>query len=375
MIVVCPDLRIDLISDFKQLEALASDWARLWSFGPSREVFGTLEWTRACWRAYGEGRRLSTLIIRRGDTVVGIWPLALNCGLLQPVGTPHSDYNDLLCHPADAREVLAAALTVLRAKSFSWRKGAVENIPEGGNLWLAASGLIGEGRSGLYLARGSTCSKILFEGQADYIAERVLGNKHLKRKEKRLSSLGKIEFSHLEDRAEIRELLPDFFQQHLGRRALLGERSMFYEERERFFYQCLVDEFDPRSVLRFGVLRLDGKPIGYHLGFEIDHKLTSYKPTFEASLAKWSPGEVVFKKVFAYVAERSLRECDLTIGLEEFKNRFANVMGRNWNLFLFPSGLRGVLGLRIIRARDWIRKHPEAYAALRPLRPIVGKRK
>jgi len=365
------EFRVDFISDFERINALHNDWARLWSLSPCREVFGTLEWSRACWRAYGKGRRLSAAIISRGQTVVGIWPLALNGRRLEPVGTPHSDYNDMLCDPKDAARALAAVLLSLRSGPISWKKGAVENIPEGGNLWRAASELLEERRLSLCLTRGSICSKILFDGQEDFIAERVLGNKHLKRKEKRLSSLGKLEFSHLEDRAEIRELLPDFFRQHLGRRALLGERSMFCEERERFFYQCLIDEFDPRSVLRFGVLRLDGKPIGYHLGFEIDNKLTSYKPTFEASLAKWSPGEVLFKKVFEYVAERKLRECDLTIGVEGFKNRFANVMGRNWNLFFFPSGLWGVAGLQYERTRVWIRKHPSLYSALRPLRSLI----
>lgn len=369
------DLKVEIITDFDRLETLTPDWERLWALSPRREVFGTWGWARASWRAFGEDRKLSTLVVRRAGDIVGIWPLVLNKSRLQPLSTPHSDYNDLLCDQRDAQEVLGAVLAVLRAKPFSWKRGVVENIPEGGNLIQGALGLIGARKPGLYLTVGSICSTIVFEGNEDFVGARVLGNKHLRRKEKRLSSLGEIGFHHLDDRAEIRELLPDFFRQHVERRALLGERSMFCAERECFFYRCLVDEFDPRSVLRFGVLRLNGKPIGYHLGFEIDRKLTSYKPTFEVRLAKWSPGEVVFKKVFEYVAERGLRECDLTVGLEGFKNRFANRMSRNWELSFFPSGLQGAGGLCKERAKGWVRKRPKIYRMLRQIIHTINREK
>jgi len=370
------DLKVEIITNFDKLENLTPDWERLWALSPRREVFGTWGWARASWRAFGEDRKLSTLVVRRAGDIVGIWPLVLNKSRLQPLSTPHSDYNDLLCDQRDAQEVLGAVLAVLRAKPFSWKRGVVENIPEGGNLIQGALGLIGARKPGLYLTVGSICSTIVFEGNEDFVGARVLGNKHLRRKEKRLSSLGEIGFHHLEDRAEIRELLPDFFRQHVERRALLGERSMFCAERECFFYRCLVDEFDPRSVLRFGVLRLNGKPIGYHLGFEIDRKLTSYKPTFEASLAKWSPGEVVFKKVFEYVAERGLRECDLTVGLEEFKNRFASLMSRNWTLFFYPPGTRGYLGLKSEQTKNWVLRHKTLYRTLKSLqRSLFHNRK
>jgi len=372
-----PDLTVEILSDFQKLEEYVFDWTRLWSLSPCREVFGTLEWVRACWRAFGKGRHLFTPVVRRRNVIVGIWPLALNNGCLGPVGTPHSDYNDILCSPEDAEDILGAVLERLGEKPYSWKKGQVENIPQSGNLWRAAWGLRDDRKHGLYLSAGSICSRIVFEDNEGFIAERILGNKHLKRKQNRLSRFGAIEFQHIEDRGEIKALLPDFFRQHVERRGLLGERSMFADARERYFYHCLVDELDPRAVLRFGVLRLEGKPIGYHLGFETDNKLVSYKPTFDVQYAKWSPGEVLFKKVFEYVAERSLKECDLTVGEEEFKNRFANLMSRNWSLFFFPPGVPGSIRLRVEHIKGWIRKSPNLYGAFRPLRrplrKIVGK--
>jgi CelD/BcsL family acetyltransferase involved in cellulose biosynthesis len=369
-----PDFQVEIISDFRKLEEHVSDWTRLWSLSPCREVFGTLEWARASWRAYGGGRRLYTPIVRRGDAVIGIWPLALKDRCLQPIGTPHSDYNDMLCAAEDAKEVFRAVLQTIRRKGRSpWKKGRVENIPENGSLWRAAHSLLNERKEELYLTAGSICSKIVFEDNESFIAERILGNKHLRRKQNRLSKFGAIEFQHIEDREKIKTFLPDFFRQHIERRELLRERSMFADSRERYFYHCLVEELDPRSVLRFGVLTLDGRPIGYHLGFETGKKLVSYKPTFDVQYAKWSPGEVLFKKVFEYVAERRLKECDLTVGVEEFKNRFANVMSRNWSLFFFPPGLPGSIRLKAEQMKDWIRKHPSLYGALRPLWKIADR--
>jgi CelD/BcsL family acetyltransferase involved in cellulose biosynthesis len=368
-----PDPRVVMISDFQELEEYVSDWTRLWALSPCREVFGTLEWARASWRAYGEGRHLCTPVVRRGEEVIGIWPLALKRGRLQPIGTPHSDYNDMLCAAEDAEEVFQAALAGLRKKRSSWKRGRVENIPENGSLCRAARRLLGEGQQGLYLVSGSICSKIVFEDNENFIGERILGNKHLRRKQNRLSRFGTIDFQHIEDRGEIKAFLPDFFRQHIERRGLLKEQSMFVDARERYFYHCLVEELDPRSVLRFGVLKLNDRPIGYHLGFETGKKFVSYKPTFDVQYAKWSPGEVLFKHVFEYVAQRRLRECDLTVGVEEFKNRFANVMSRNWSLFFFPPGLPGLIRLKAEQMKDWVRDHPSLYGALRPLRKIISK--
>jgi CelD/BcsL family acetyltransferase involved in cellulose biosynthesis len=368
-----PELNVEIISDFRKLEEHAADWKRLWSLSPCREVFGTLEWVRASWRAYGGGRHLCTPVVRRGEVIIGIWPLAVKKGTVQPVGTPHSDYNDLLCAAEDVTAVFRAALAGLRKNHVPWKRGRIENIPENGSLWRAARRLLGERKRGLYLNAGSICSKIVFENNESFIAERILGNKHLRRKQNRLSRFGAIEFQHIDDKEVIKACLPDFFRQHIERRGLLKEQSMFADARERFFYHCLIEELDPRSVLRFGVLKLDGRPIGYHLGFETEKKFVSYKPTFDIRYAKWSPGEVLFKHVFEYVAERRLRECDLTVGVEEFKNRFANVMSRNWTLFFFPLGLSGSLGPKFEQIKDWIRSHPKLYEALRPIRKRAGK--
>ena len=101
--------------------------------------------------------------------------------------------------------------------------------------------------------------------------------------------LGSLRFYHLEDRGEIRRHLPRFFDQHILRRALAGGRSHFLVAENRLFYEHLIDGLDPSRELRFGVLELDGRPLAYHLGFEVNGRFTWYKPSFDVDYWDLSP--------------------------------------------------------------------------------------
>ena len=61
------------------------------------------------------------------------------------------------------------------------------------------------------------------------------------------------------DRDEIKSHLPEFFRQHIARRALVGDPSIFNDPESRSFCEALVDLLDPRDELRFSVLGAAGK--------------------------------------------------------------------------------------------------------------------
>jgi CelD/BcsL family acetyltransferase involved in cellulose biosynthesis len=362
-------LQVDVVRDFAELEGLAGDWNRLWRLGPTREVFGTLEWARAWWQTYGPDRELCTPVVREDDKVLGIWPLWWSGNSIRAVGMPRSDYIDLLCDPDDAAAVFVASLNALRKRSQKWSRLEIENIPETSNLARAVGESPHPWRPRACLEVGQVCSRIDFAGDEDAVRENLLGNKHLRRKEHRLSRFGPVAYRHLESRDEIRQRLPDFFAQHIGRRALIGENSMFSRERERLFYHNLVEELDPAGTLRFGVLTAGEETVAYHLGFEIEGKYVCYKPTFDADFSKWSPGEVLFRNIFRYVAENGLRACDFTVGEEGFKKRFATWTGHNRNLVVFRGDLSRIAGVGWLKMKAAIKQHPGLYGLLRKMRP------
>jgi CelD/BcsL family acetyltransferase involved in cellulose biosynthesis len=360
---------VTIAGEFTELEDLAEDWDRLWRQTPGRHVFGRLDWIRAWWRAYGGDRRLCTPVLHRGDTTVGIWPLCRIDNSIRAIGMPRSDFNEFLCDPEEAPGLLASALEALTSLPRKWSHLEVENVPEPSALLAAARRCPEPWRSRIRLDSGQTCSSVDFDGHDDHVRDRLLENRHLLRKERRIARFGPVAFRHLPHRAEILEHLPRFFEMHAGRRALVGEESMFRGSREREFYRNLVEELDPTGILRFGVLTVGETIVGYHLGFELDGRYVCYKPTFDAEFSKWSPGEVLFHRIFLYVAERGLAACDFTVGDEGFKSRFGNTFGRNRNLTVFGRGLAGatVQGWRSLKSN--IKKHPRTLEILRRIRP------
>jgi CelD/BcsL family acetyltransferase involved in cellulose biosynthesis len=176
-----------------------------------------------------------------------------------------------------------------------------------------------------------------------------------------LRQVGNVVFRHLESRGEIKSRLPEFYLQHIGRRALVGDESLFCRAESRTFYEALVDELDPEHELRFAVVELDGRTIAFHFGFECNGKFVWYKPAFDVDLRHYSPGEVLLRELFEYAGHRGLREFDFTVGGEAFKRRFANRTRHNHTMFLYPRTFRGRIGRLACQAKGQLKKHSRMF--------------
>lgn len=358
-----------IITDFSELERLAPDWERLWKADPRATIFGSLSWARASWQAYGSCRSLFVPVVWRNGRVAGILPLFAEGDTLRFLGDPRSDYNDMLCDPDMGPEVLESALSVLCTAPVPWHRCILTNIPESSNIISNLSRITRQKGLLLQLTHEAYCPFVDLTSDAERILANILKKKSLKRHQNKLGRLGQLEFRHLTDREEIKVHLPDLFRQHIARRALEGEKSLFCDSATRMFYECLVDELDPDSELRFSVVELDRKPIAYHFGFEDREALIWYKPSFDVDYWDYSPGEVLIKKLFEYVKENRLRKFDFTVGGEAFKGRFANRVASNYTLHVFRHGPSGSIGRMTVRARDTLKKHP---AMLRAAREVLS---
>lgn len=362
-----------ILREFSELTALAEDWDRLWRAGPRREVFGSLDWIRAWWQAYGDELQLCTPVLLEGDRITGIWPLYLSRGRVRALGMPRSDYNDFLCEPGREEALFTAALDTLRDSGLPWTRLEVENVHERSGLVRAAPAASLRRSARMRLEPGQPSSWIDFGSADGRAGQRLLGNKHLRRKEKRLARLGPVRYRHLRHREDILRHLPSFFEQHIARRLLAGETaSLFTEEQHRIFYRRLVEHLDPERSLRFGVLTAGRRIVAYHFGFEIDGRYICYKPTFDPRYADASPGEVLFRSIFGYVAERGLSVCDFTVGDEAFKRRFATHTARTYSLTVFRGGAGAVLGMGWEELKHTIKQHRRLEGALRSLAGRTG---
>jgi hypothetical protein len=215
--------------------------------------------------------------------------------------------------------------------------------------------------SSLSLRPATLCPAVVAGGERPDVFRRLLRKDNPKRCQKRLEQLGRLEFAHLESRSEVLASLDSFFSQHVLRRAVSADGGgIFSRAAPRDFFRNLVEEFDPAAMLRFAALRLDGNPLAYHFGFEVDGRYIWYVPTFHVDYWDYRPGLVLLRKLFEYAADGQLREFDFTIGDEEYKSRFASHVAQNWEIVLYPRRLGG----RVARCKDMLKRRRALRLAL-----------
>lgn len=358
--------RVESVTSFDRLRDFAEDWDRLWQEAPRREVFTSFPWAQAWWEAYGDAHDLVALVVFRSPRPAAIFPLVRRGSRILPLGWSRNDYWDFLCEPGFAGEALRAAISFLDASVGRWSRLVLSNVPEPSHAALAAIEMQRTKPRRIRVQPGNRCSSARRLPEDPEVFDRLTRNKHLLRKEKRLAKHGPVESFCLEDRDAIRAELPEFFRQHIERWSRVAGASTFTDAANRQFYERLVEHLDPRSTLRFLVLRAGAVPVAHHLGFEVDGRFLCYKPAFDGRYAQCSPGEVMFRRVFDYVKSRSLEECDFTIGEESFKERFANSFCRNLDITIYAPGARGASARAFDLAREF---------AKRQVRGMLGRRR
>ncbi len=301
-------------------------WNRLLQLSSRPEIFLSFRWARALTSA--TGRRPIIVAVRSAGETIGLLPLSEAADTLCFVGAPAADYNDLVCAPGTANDVLRVALeTLLATREIAWTQCRLDNVPEDGALGTALLSLPEELTTRLFSRGRIECPAFRPDPPTPGAFERLARKESLRRHEKRLERHGLVTFSHVTNRAQIVRHFPYFLAQLNQRRALRGQSPLAGEAARTL--AGLVAELAPDNQLRFGVLSVGGVPVAYHLGFQSAGKYVWYKPSFDIGYWDDGPGEVLLRRLFLHCEREGIPEFDFTVGDEAFKHRFANVT--RWN--------------------------------------------
>jgi len=140
--------------------------------------------------------------------------------------------------------------------------------------------------------------------------------------------------------------------------------------------RTLVEQFDLRRELRFGVLELNGRPLAWSLGFQANGKYAYYQQTFDLDAEEYAPGEVLLYHLLSYAKENVEREFDFLRGDEFFKRRFAAQINQCRTVYLqrpgiwgrvrgFQRSLQGQLSGSKTRFEGFVRAHENVFHVFR----------
>ena len=335
--------RCEIVTDIVRLEQLSSDWQRLWESDRRAEIFQTPEWSRAWWRAYGESYRLCSIVVFAGQEVAGIVPLVERDGKLQFLGTPEADYADIICEERRAAEVLTLAVQTLMESVPDWKECAFHHLSRHSRVYRYHRELPWKLRAWLRCVPAARQHTIILRNQREEVFKVLLGKHHTRRIKNKLQKAGELRFRHLESAQEAAAYLPAFVRQHVRRHAVLGRRSVCSTPEFAEFVRALMREVGLSGRMRFGVLELNGQPLAFALGFEVNGKFMLYQHTFDLDAWHYTPGELLLWSVLDYAKDHISREFDFGKGDETYKDRFANYSRETFSLYLEPRGPAGMV--------------------------------
>ncbi|NTV29138.1 MAG: GNAT family N-acetyltransferase [Candidatus Omnitrophica bacterium] len=344
-------------------------WNGLVAGSATGTAFQTYEWHRAWLDTYGTADGLFLVCVYDDSgNLRALSPLRREerrgRRVLRFIGEGRADYTDFIYAPRDVDcidEMLASL-----AQGGAADELELNNLPAAsptvGRLEALRSGRV------WHVVRGSLvpCPTLLLKGQDSFV-ERLLAKKSLRRSAKYYEAQGGLELVTTRDPQEILAALPDFFDQHIRRWALRGPQSLFAQQENCEFYRRLTAEMAPTGRLVFSTLRVAGRPIAFHFGFQDGKTLVWYKPSFDPAEADHYPGGVFLWKVISAGRKEGLEELDFTRGDEFYKTRFANHVRYTRNLSLARSRSRAVMLL----IREAVRRSP---FLMRAARAFLGRR-
>jgi CelD/BcsL family acetyltransferase involved in cellulose biosynthesis len=352
-------VQVRVFTDLHRLDMDSRSWNDLVLRSETNSVFQTYEWITSWWKVFGAQRKLLVIAVYRDDRMVGLAPLMEEPALvgapaIKFIGNGNADYCDfILTEPREP--ALRAIIGYLAGRRTEWCSICLNNVPQQSSTveWLKS--LCAEQQLPLLVRSPVECPTLIFE-QQENTAAAVLRKDSLKRPYNYFLSHGEVQFTECTTLDQARTLMPQFFEQHIGRWHGTSSPSLFTNPRNREFYSTLLEHMLPTGRLVFSVVHFNKQPIAFHYGFDYGGRFLWYKPSFDASYRKHSPGNLLLRFLLQRAIEHGCSEFDFTIGNEEFKRRYSNAVRRNLSLQIFPNRPRFYLSGGLLRCIQLVKQ-------------------
>lgn len=330
------DVRFEVLAADVALRTLREPW-REWSRRTS--PFGSPAFFAAWHRAFGEERTAFVLVGRRAGVPAVLLPLFHTREAPRrwsSLGAFRADYSEACA--ADDDDALGHALWAWLESGAPCESTKIARMPErsllGRSVPLGSFERRGRAlHAATSLVRFRTLSRV-HSGRHDehpfadaaLIAELStrLHERNVKRKVNMLGRMGAPPVYEVVRGPDMARLLPAFFDLHVANFRGTERVSQFEAAADRSFYGHLVRDPELADLVVMDVLRVAGRPVAMHLGFEQDRVFYYYKPAFDLALGKASPGRILLAFMFERAHQQGMQRFELLKGNEGYKSEWTN---------------------------------------------------
>lgn len=351
--------------EFNAVDDIDQDqWRTLWEQCTDATVFQSREWMRAWTSVFAPSSDDVKLITAwEGERLVGIAPFARSSrnvldgkGEWSLLGDDYSDYQVFLAWD-DSPRIVEALLDAVHTCVPYASKLALRDIPQHSILGMVLAQRSSQPGAMLTAEEFTSCPTLRIQGN-ELGVRRVLGKSSLRRCERGLRKLGQVTVDHHSRSAEIKDLLPGLFAQHIRRWSDTPHPSLFLKPDNQRFFELAAESMEEGTLL-YSTVQVDARVVAQHFGLKSKNSLIWYKPAFDIDFRQHSPGEMLLESLIRYARDHEFEEFDFTRGDETFKSRFASLVSYNRS-FLWHRD----------RLSSWRRNAVQAKARLR--RFLIG---
>lgn len=332
-------MQIRRYEDFSEIPLDASEWDQLVTANQTDSIFLHYHWIQIWWKYFGSQYKLWFLTAEENGQVLGFAPLMLDHrGCVRLIGDTNADYLDFVV-PVQKDIILREFFELLFQYRSDWSSIELKNIPGSSALLDLMPAACSQTRLTFWKKYSIEAPSLAIKGNEKDI-RKLLSRSSIRRTENRLRKCGDLEYRIIRNMDEAGSLWTSFFNQHIQRCESIKRNSTFLDRKHRRFIIELFNTDTTNCFTHFSAVLMNGKPIAFHFGFISQNRLLWYKPCFDISIKKGSPGILLIRHLAEYAMDNALDELDFTIGTEAYKDRFCTTKRQIDTVRIYRSRIR-----------------------------------
>lgn len=329
-------IQTHILTGFDDPRLGEDEWMRLLATGDTNVLSLTWHWCRSWWEtSRWEPTGSATLLLvaaERGGRIFAVAPLFALEGMIFFVGAGISDYLDFI-GDIESADTLCAMLAAAREHAPDFCGFRLHHVPERSRtasfLHTAAPMLGLE----CHFENDIAGVEIELSQQREGVIEAIGGR--MRKREDKLSQSGTLIVRQERELDAIRGLLERFYALHVSRWESREKPSQFAQPWQRVFLERFLESVAELGWNRFLWLEWNGEFLAATVDWYYGGAHFSGPWCFSLDYAKFSPGQVLLRRMVMAALDAGLDRLDLGTGDQAYKLRLpAKVtMCETWGLY------------------------------------------
>ncbi len=331
-------MEVERIARYERFIETRQQWNALLSCSGQNSPFLAHQWFDAWWQNFGRDRELEILFFRdRSESLVGIAPLMESNNVLGFIASHEvTDYCDFFSNAEKHDEFYGDLLDHLQRNIPEYSHAEFINIPGSSPTLSVLPRLANEHNMTCEIKEGESVPILRLPGSyQEYVTNLGRKNRHeLRRKIRKLESLGHIRYEQIKTSEELKPAIQEFISLH--KRSNLSKREFWQKREMSDFFQTLTDHFSSESWVELNMLYFENRFIAALLNFWFEDILYFYNIAYDRDYASYSPGFYLFDRAIKHAIANQISIADFLRGGEKYKYFFGAEESKIYSLKLRP---------------------------------------